>query len=232
MNKYIFIFAAMFMATTANAQNVWEKPQTAETQNEEMTLSQERKAQKAERIAEKKAKAKAESKYLNGAVTERDGKVVWTAEFKFAGKTAQNLYDATLAALTNMMKGEKMLDGSAVTLLNKNEKIIVAAGKQWITFKNSFLSLDRAKFNYTLVARCSDGAVSLEMRKVFFMYDENNGKGEYKITAEEAISDKNALNKKKTRLVPGWAKFRRNAVDAKEEIFKLLKENIEKNLNK
>lgn len=232
MNKYILIFAAMIMATTANAQNVWEKPQTTEVQNEEMTLSQERAAKKAERKAEKDAKIKIEAKYLNGAVTELDGKVVWTADFSFAGKTAQELYNSTLDALTSMMKDEKMLEGSAVTLLNKNEKIIVATGRQWITFKNSFLSLDRAKFNYTLVARCSDGAVKVEMKRIFFMYDENNGKGEHKITAEESINDKNALNKKKTKLVPGWAKFRRNAVDTKEELFKTLKENIEKNLNK
>ena len=232
MNKYIFFFAAMIMATTANAQNVWEKPKTAETQNEELTLSQERAAQKAERKAEKDAKAKAEEKYLSGAVTEQNDKVVWAADFNFSGKSAQELYDATLNALTAMMGDEKMLDGSAVTLLNKNEKIIVAAGKQWITFRNSFLSLDRAKFNYTLIAKCSDGAVEVEMKRIFFMYDENNGKGEYKLTAEEAINDKNALNKKKTKRVPGWAKFRRNAVDSKEEIFKLLKESIEKNLNK
>ena len=42
--------------------------------------------------------------------------------------------------------------------------------------------------------------------------------------AEEAIHDKNGLNKKKTKLTPGWARFRIKTVDRKDEVFNYIKE--------
>ena len=46
--------------------------------------------------------------------------------------------------------------------------------------------------------------------------------------AEEWITDKNAVNKKGTRLLPMSAKFRRATIDRVKEIFAFIKQNIEK----
>lgn len=221
MNRYIFIAAALLAATGAKAQDVWEKPQTETAQQEEAT-SEKKAPQK-----EKAEKVNKDQKYLEGAVTEKNGKVVWTMHLDCNGKDAQTLYDATMKALTGFTARENMLEGSGVMLVNKKEHSIVANGKEWLTFRSSFLSLDRAKLNYTIIARCTDGAVDIELCRMFFMYNED-GKGDKKILAEESINDKNALNKKKTKLVPGWAKFRRKAVDTKDDIMKLLKYRITK----
>lgn len=117
------------------------------------------------------------------------------------------------------LKKKTKLPESNVTLVNKSQRVIVATLNEWLVFKSTFLSLDRAKLNYVLVANCTDGCVELTMRNIFFRYDENDGKGMTKILAEESINDKNALNKKKTKLVTGWAKFRRMTIDRKDEVF-------------
>ena len=47
-------------------------------------------------------------------------------------------------------------------------------------------------------------------------------KGTY-YSAEEWITDDNAVNKKNTRLYPGTAKFRRKTIDRKDMLFETIK---------
>ncbi len=221
MNRYTIIIALFLAATSVKAQEVWEKP-TDEVSKQE--------AKEKNTPAEKKKTANLkDAKYLAGAVTEKDGKVVWTTDIEIPGKSTQSIYDATLKAMQKLTKGENQLEGSSVSLVNKQEHIIVAAPKEWLTFTNKFLSLDRAEMNYVLIATCSDGKLHISMERIKYLYEEN-GKNKEKILAEDAITDKNALNKKKTRLVPGWARFRRKTIDRKDEIFKFLKENVKENI--
>lgn len=189
------------------AQNEWERPD-AEAGKQKETVKTVTRKKEAE-----------DPKYMAGAVTENEGKVVWTYKINMPGKSSQQLYDMCLGYLQDFVKGEEQLPESNVTLVNKSQRVIVATLNEWLVFKSNFLSLDRAKLNYVLVANCTDGCVELTMRNIFFRYDENDGKDMKKILAEESINDKNALNKKKTKLVTGWAKFRRMTIDRKDEVF-------------
>lgn len=221
MNRYTIIIALFLAATSVKAQDVWEKP-TDEVSKKE--------AKEKNTPSEKKKTANLkDAKYLAGAVTEKDGKVVWTTDIEIPGKSTQCIYDATLKAMQKLTKGENQLEGSSVSLVNKQEHIIVAAPREWLTFTNKFLSLDRAEMNYVLIATCSDGKLHISMERIKYLYEEN-GRNKEKILAEDAITDKNALNKKKTRLVPGWARFRRKTIDRKDEIFKFLEENVKGNI--
>lgn len=212
MTRHTIIAALLLMATTAGAQNVWERP-----------TEQVAKQQEPEKAAETKAKDEAtelkDARYLAGAVTEKDGKVSWTLSLDIPGQSAQQIYDSALKYLTNFTKNENQLDESSVSLVNKSEHIIVASIREWLVFKDAFLSLDRAKFFYTLIATCNDGKMTLEMCRLSYRYNDGTSKREEKIMAEDAINDKNALNKKKTKLVKGWTKFRKKTVDRKDYIF-------------
>ncbi len=126
-----------------------------------------------------------------------------------------------MAFAKEFTKGENQLPESNVALVNKKEHIIVVAPLEWLVFKSSFISLDRAKFSYIAIATCKDGELDVKIDRLKYKYDESNNKSEQTIFAEEAINDKNALNKKKTKLVPGWAKFRRKTVDRMEEVLEL-----------
>lgn len=190
------------------AQNVWEKP----VQNTTKTV-------------EEVVKPNPDEKYLAGAVAEEDGKVQWTLDIDVPGKSAEQIYDKMYRCLDDLTKQENQLEGSCVALVNKKDHIIVATIREWLVFKDSFLSLDRSKFNYTLIAECKDNHLTLKMNRIYYKYEEDRkpqGGGVYK--AEDWISDAKALNKKQTKLLPGSAKFRRKTIDRKDFLF----ENIER----
>lgn len=183
------------------AQNVWEKPQDTATET-----------------VKKKEKAKTDPKYLRGAVPEVDGKVQWELNVDVPGKTAQEIYDIMYKCLNDLTKSEGQLEGSCITLVNKQENTIVASVREWLTFTSNFMSLDRAKFHYTLIANCTDGHMKMTMERISYRYNET--KNEPTIyTAEEMITDDKAVNKKNTKLYPGSSRFRRKTIDRKDMLF-------------
>lgn len=219
MNKYILIAAILLIAKGAKGQDVWEVPTDNSTNNTEI------KAAKGNNTEKETTKTSLKNpRYLSGAVTEKDGKVVWGLNIDLKGKTTQQIYDATIKTFQSYTKQDNQLEGSKIALVNKAEHIIVAQVKEWLVFKDAFLALDRAKLQYNLVATCMDGKLNVTMGRISYIYDGNDGKGETKILAEEAINDKNGLNKKKTKLTPGWARFRIKTVDRKDEVFNYIKE--------
>ncbi|MBO5624716.1 MAG: DUF4468 domain-containing protein [Prevotella sp.] len=202
--KKLIVLMMLALPMSAIAQNVWEKPK-------------EEKVKKAEEVK----KPNKDEKYLRGAVPIVDGDVQWTLDVDVPGKSAQEIYDKMFKTLTDLTKSEGQLEGSAVTLVNKQDHIVVANVREWLLFSSSLLSLDRTKFNYTLIARCSDGHLNMTMNRISYKYDEERTNQVYK--AEEWISDDAAVNKKNTKLYRGSAKFRRKTIDRKDQIFETIR---------
>lgn len=165
-------------------------------------------------------------KYLTGAVPEVNGKVEWCLDINAPGKKAQEIYDIIFSYFTDLTKTENQLEGSRVSLINKKEHIVVASIKEWLVFTDKLLSLDRTRFNYTLIAYCKDGHLIVTMGRISYIYDEERVRGGHVYKAEEWINDENALNRKRTRLLPGSAKFRRKTIDRKNYIFDTIKEAV------
>ena len=204
MKKLIAIML-LALPMAAIAQNVWEKP----------------KEDVVEKKAEKEKKPNKDEKYLRGAVPVVDGQVQWTLDVDVPGKSAQEIYDKMLQTLTDLTKSEGQLEGSGVTLVNKQDHIIVANVREWLLFTANFISLDRTKFHYTLIANCTDGHLNMTMGRISYRYDEERLKQVYK--AEEWITDEYAVNKKNTKLYPVSAKFRRKTIDRKDQIFETIR---------
>ena len=202
--KKLIVLMMLALPMSVIAQNVWEKPK-------------EEKVEKAEKVK----KPNKDEKYLRGAVPIVDGDVQWTLDVDVPGKSAQDIYDKMFKTLTDLTKSEGQLEGSAVTLVNKQDHIVVANVREWLLFSSSLLSLDRTKFNYTLIARCSDGHLNMTMNRISYKYDEERTNQVYK--AEEWISDDAAVNKKNTKLYRGSAKFRRKTIDRKDQIFETIR---------
>ena len=202
--KKLIVLMMLALPMSVIAQNVWEKPK-------------EEKVEKAEEVK----KPNKDEKYLRGAVPIVDGDVQWTLDVDVPGKSAQDIYDKMFKILTDLTKSEGQLEGSAVTLVNKQDHIVVANVREWLLFSSSLLSLDRTKFNYTLIARCSDGHLNMTMNRISYKYDEERTNQVYK--AEEWISDDAAVNKKNTKLYRGSAKFRRKTIDRKDQIFETIR---------
>ena len=152
-----------------------------------------------------------------GVVPEVNGQVMWTETINIPGATANELYDKAFAYLTALTQGTNLLDGSKVALVNKGEHSIVATVREKLVFSSSFLSLDYTQFNYVLQATCRDGQATLTMNRLTYRYDVQGNVSDF--TAEQWITDKYAVNKKQTRLLPVSGKFRRATIDRKNSVF-------------
>ena len=175
--------------------NTWEKPEEEETEvNNEVK----------------------DAKYLKGAVPEVDGKVVFSTTVQAPGKSADQVFDIVKAYMTKMT-GEKNQESAQIVVDNKEKHELGATFNEWLVFKSSALMLDQTRMLYVLKVRCQDGKADIKMSNIRYIYDEKRNPQHY--TAENWISDKEALNKKGTRLLPLSGKFRRKTIDRKDFLF-------------
>lgn len=216
MVKKLIATAWLLLPLVAAAQNVWEVPNA--------------KAAEEVRKTEKEVKPEKENPdapYLRGAVPEVDGKVVWTYQIEAPGKSAQELFDSTCDYFNRLAEEEGQLEGSGISLVNRQEHIVVASIREWMTFRTSLLALDRTKIYYRVVVDCKDGSADITIDRISFRYEEERNPGAKPLKAEEWISDKAAVSKK-NKLYKGSAKFRRKTVDRMNE----LRESLSRELTK
>ena len=164
------------------------------------------------------AKLKEDPKYLEGAITfDEQGKIVFDTEIEAPGKSAAQLYDLVFDYMSGLTQ-DKESKASRMALVNKDEHIIVNTMDEWLVFSNSFISLDRTECKYNLIAKITDGKVSLSINHINYIYEEGRQTG-FKLPAEEVIIDKVALTKKKNDLAHIFGKFRKKTIDRKDQIF-------------
>lgn len=161
---------------------------------------------------------KTEAKYLDGAITTNaEGKVEFTLDTDANGKSADEIYNIVYQYMSELPQGENNIK-SRMALVNKDQHIIANTMDEWLVFSNSFISLDRTEFKYNLVASIKDNHLTLTLERLYYIYEEDRSTG-FKAPAEEVITDKYALNKKKTNLAKIFGKFRRLTIDRKDQIF-------------
>lgn len=164
------------------------------------------------------AKLKEDPKYLEDAITfDEQGKIVFDTEIEAPGKSAAQLYDLVFDYMSGLTH-DKESKASRMALVNKDEHIIVNTMDEWLVFSNSFISLDRTECKYNLIAKITDGKVSLSINHINYIYEEGRQTG-FKLPAEEVIIDKVALTKKKNDLARIFGKFRKKTIDRKDQIF-------------
>lgn len=153
-----------------------------------------------------------DSKYLAGAVPEVNGKVLFSKEYRIPGMNRQEVFDRVVSWMTARL--EKNKNNSRVVLQDADKGQVVGIGDEWIIFSSTALSLDRTRILYQLFVSCEAELCRLEVGKVSYVYRE----GKERYAAEEWVIDKYALNKDKTKLVRGLAKWRRKTVDFVDEL--------------
>lgn len=164
------------------------------------------------------AKLKEDPKYLEGAITfDEQGKIVFDTEIEAPGKSAAQLYDLVFDYMSGLTQ-DKESKATRMALVNKDEHIIVNTMDEWLVFSNSFIALDRTECKYNLIAKITDGKVSLSINHINYIYEEGRQTG-FKLPAEEVIIDKVALTKKKNDLARIFGKFRKKTIDRKDQIF-------------
>lgn len=182
------------------AQNTWEQP--------------EKKQEEAQKVVV--AKPNPDQKYLQGAVPVVDGKVVFSKTFEAPGKTAFQIYNIIGKFLQDETRESNQLN-SQIVKADTTDYELGAHYEEWLVFKSNAISLDRTRFYYVIKAVCQNGKVNVEMSHIKYLYEEE--RNPQRMKAEEWITDKEALNKKGTKLLPMTGKFRRKTIDRKDYLF-------------
>lgn len=215
--KKILILLLMCCPILCAAQSEWEIPNAEKTSRE---VKKEKKTPKDANAETAKENIKDWEYIKEGAVPEVDGKVVFTYDIDMPGKSAQEVYDLAYVALDSLAHTSEQIN-SNIALINRKEHMIAARYREWLEFNKNFISLDRTEMAYTIVAKCSDNKLHLTLSHISYNYEEERSTG-FKTTAEKWISDKYALNKKRTKIITGMAKFRKKTIDRKNYIFKYI----------
>lgn len=170
-------------------------------------------------LAANETKDNTDPKYLENAITLVDGKVTFQQTLEAPSLSKEELYDLFLNWANERFKpSNEKLEQNRVVYTNPQEGEIAAIAEEYIVFSSSALSLDRTRIYYQFFIKTEDGRCDLTMSRIRYWYDENRDGGE-RYNAEEWITDKMALNKKKTKLAPICGKFRRGTIDLKDKLF-------------
>ena len=197
MKKLIVTILALMPLTMWAQDNTWELPE------------QEQEEVKAE-------KENPDQKYLLGAVPVVDGKVVFSKTIEAPGKSAAQIY-GILKQYMEKMTTESNQIHSQLIVADDSKHELGGSYEEWLVFKKTLLQLDQTRFLYVLEANCSDGKADVTLSRIRYLYDENRNPEHPK--AEDWITDKEAVNKKGTKLLPISGKFRRKTIDRKDFLF-------------
>ena len=159
--------------------------------------------------------AREDQKYLAGAIPEEGGKVVFTKEINMPSLSKGQIYDIMYQWAEKFFSEE----GRRLVYSDKDKGDIAAVGEEYLVFQSTALSLDRTLMDYRVTIECEDNAAKIKLAGIRYEYNVSYQREPEKYTAEEWITDEYALNKSKTKLVRGLAKWRRKTVDFADDIF-------------
>lgn len=167
------------------------------------------------------AKGDVDPKYLSGGVPEQNGVIIFEKTFNVPEKSADEIY----ATLFNHIQQDivaKALPGQRSRIVSdgKEDKLIVAKVEEYMVFRHVFLNLDRTRFRYQISASIQGNSVKMQITQISYYYNEDqNAEHGINYKGEEWISDREALNKKGTKLLPRSGKFRIKTIDRVNDIF-------------
>lgn len=163
-------------------------------------------------------------KYNVGTVPVVAGKVLFEADITAPELSKQQIYEKALAWVKTRFVQPTVI-ASKMNL--EDEGIIKITSEEYIVFSDKFLALDRTRINYFLELTCEDGKCNVKMTRIRYWYEEERNDGEH-FTAEERITDEQAMNKKRTKFYKGYGKFRTKTIDLKDSIVAELTDAIQK----
>jgi hypothetical protein len=165
------------------------------------------------------------SRYLEGAVPVKEGKVVFTREVHAPGYSRETIFARVGEMAAGRFKTGEEEQGS-VTYSNADEGVTICRGREYLVFTRKALVLDRALVDYQVAYTCRDGGCAMEVTRVRYLYGEEKKE---QLTAEEWITDEHAYNKKRGRLLRGSDKFRVKTVDLVDGLEELLRKALQVN---
>ncbi len=128
MKKIFTLILAFFPLCNLMAQSEWELPNSsAPTEKTTKNKTKKENTSIAKEDYSKVVEIKEEDKpYLEGAVPEVEGKIVFSRTINIPNKNASEIYDKTYQYLEQFTKSNTSLPGSRIVIVNKKQHIIAA----------------------------------------------------------------------------------------------------------
>lgn len=179
------------------------------------------------------------SVYMQGAVPEFNGKVVFNKHIEAAGKSKSDLYKKMLQWASFRFNPEteygkwpnadyfKNTEYARVLKAEAENGLLKIQGNEDMIFTNKALAKDMAVASYILTLTCTDGGIDVEMSNISYTYSLSDTPE--RIEAEDWITDKEAFNKK-GQLSKGSGKFRVKTIDLKDRLFEEIEAVAKQNL--
>jgi len=161
-------------------------------------------------------------KFLAGAVTQTDqGVVYFSKTYNVPGKSKAEIFQ-TLKDFTDtqILHGENALTQCRFVEDDEAEGLLAARVEENLYFKRTAWALHKTRFFYDLVYTVADGTFTVEMRRLHYLYEEqeNPNVEPLALQAEDWITDAEALNKK-GKLLKKAKNFRVFTILRKDEVF-------------
>jgi hypothetical protein len=163
------------------------------------------------------------SKYLEGAVPVKEGKVVFTREVQAPGHAREALFARVAGMAQDRFKTTEDERGM-VLYSDAGEGVVLCRGVEYLVFVQKALVLDRALIDYQVTYTCRDGGCVMEVSRVRYQYGEDTKE---RYLAEEWITDEHAYNKKRGKLLRGSDKFRIKTIDLVDALEELLRKTLQ-----
>ncbi|MCD8263261.1 MAG: DUF4468 domain-containing protein [Tannerellaceae bacterium] len=152
-------------------------------------------------------------RYLSGAVTEEEGKVVFSRKIETHSLSAEQTYEL----MNQWLKEQVLNENTRLVYSDKIKGGLVVAGEEYLVFSKTALSLDCSLLSYRLFIHCQENECVLKLGNLCYQYNVSYQKEPEKYVAEEWITDKYALTKGKLNRISG--KFRIGTIDFADKLF-------------
>lgn len=164
-----------------------------------------------------------DKKYLQGAVPVNEQGVVYFRQTCYPNdRNRAEMYAALKAWLTNsIVGGENAVAGQCrIVEDNEEEGLLAARVNEYLYFKRTAWAVHRTQFLYDIIINVEDGGYTIELQHLRYLYaaQESEGTEPERRSAEEWITDAEALNSK-GKLLRKTRQFRVFTIDRKDEIF-------------
>lgn len=151
-------------------------------------------------------------KYGVGQVpVDNNGKVTFSKEFPIQENNIENCYKSINTWARSRFSKSDVKKCSINNIDSTHFSIII---QQTIEFKKTPIAVDETIINYILDINLSKGNLcKVKMTDINYIYEEEREGGGSRFTAEEWITDDEAFNKNKTKLLKTTGKFRIKTID-------------------
>lgn len=157
------------------------------------------------------------AKYLVPIPEEDDGMVYLVRELTLpAGTNADETFAKMKDWVNRCMQDKRIL--SSTELEADQPYTLRQLVRQDMVFSAGLLATDKAEISYVLDFALSGDKLILKLRRISYRYNgDNPDRKMLRCSAEDYISDRVALNKKKDKMIFGYRKFRTKTIDLIDE---------------